>query len=172
MTCVLLCSEPCLIAIRWKVLAIYLNPAWSHKTKFVSKNPSSVANILALTTCGQFGNSNFSWLMGNVSYPAWFQEEEGEVLDLELKQAPNFQSSEPRGTAQKGERQALRQQGSGILASPKGLQENRLLEETHWCYWTANLQIWKRIGPGWNHWVASLQHTLTLSLVFTSLKTQ
>ena len=43
------------------------------------------------------------------------------MLDLELKQAPNFQSSEPRGTAQKGERQALRQQGSGILASPKSL---------------------------------------------------
>lgn len=43
------------------------------------------------------------------------------MLDLELKQAPNFQSSEPRGTAQKGERQAGKQQGSGILASPKGL---------------------------------------------------
>ena len=43
------------------------------------------------------------------------------MLDLELKQAPNFQSSEPRLTAQKGERQAGKQQGSGILASPKGL---------------------------------------------------
>ena len=43
------------------------------------------------------------------------------MLELELKQAPNFQSSEPRVTAQKGERQAGKQQGSGILASPKGL---------------------------------------------------
>ena len=79
LTCVLLCSEPCLIAIGWKVLAVYLNPAWSHNTKSYVLKISSVTNIWALTTCGQFGNSNFSWLMGNVSYPPWFQEEEGEL---------------------------------------------------------------------------------------------
>ena len=170
------CSEPCLIAIGWKVLAVYLNPAWSHNTKSYVLKISSVTNIWALTTCGQFGNSNFSWLMGKCKLstliPGGRRGIASWALELELRQAPNFQSSEPRGTAQKGERQALRQQGSGILASPKGLRENRLLEETHWCYWTANLQIWKRIGPDWNHSAASLQYTLTLSLVFTSLKTQ
>ena len=54
------------------------------------------------------------------------------VLELELRQAPNFQSSEPSGTAKKGERQAGEQQGSGILAPPKGLagdQTGSLLEE-------------------------------------------
>ena len=103
LTCVLLCSEPCLIAIRWKVLAIYLNPAWSHKTKFVSKKPSSVANILALTTCGQFGNSSVSWLMGYASYPAWFQEEEGKLPPESCHwSSGKLQSSELRVTDQKG----------------------------------------------------------------------
>ena len=125
------CSEPCLIAIGWKVLAVYLNPAWSHNTKSYVLKISSVTNIWALTTCGQFGNSNFSWLMGKCKLstliPGGRRGIASWALELELRQAPNFQSSEPRGTAQKGERQALRQQGSGILASPKSLVKEQTI---------------------------------------------
>ena len=48
-----------------------------------------------------------------------------------------FKAVNPGSLTRKVERQAGKQQGSGILAPPKGLageQTGRLLEETHWCY--------------------------------------
>ena len=65
-----------------------------------------------------------------------------------------FKAVNPGSLTRKVERQAGKQQGSGILAPPKGLageQTDQLLEETHYCYCPTKPQIWKRIGPGWNH---------------------
>ena len=48
-----------------------------------------------------------------------------------------FKAVNPGSLTRKVERQAGKQQGSGILAPPKGLageQTSRLLEESQWCY--------------------------------------
>lgn len=60
--CFLLCSDSCLITIRWKICAGCLNSAWNHKTKFSFQKSSLVVNILDTHPLeGQIDNSTVGW---------------------------------------------------------------------------------------------------------------